>query len=103
MRGTIFRGLRALVPRQHVGDGLRPHERQGAGVDGRVDDVLVDDRLVAVLAEVAVAEEGVDPYDALLASVRNTAPVPLDDAEIEFVEGYSRPGKLVEVEITARR
>src|SRR2546430_6843637 len=41
--------------------------------------------------------------DVLLASIRNTAPVPLDDAEIEFVEGYSRPGKLVEVEITARR
>jgi enamine deaminase RidA (YjgF/YER057c/UK114 family) len=27
----------------------------------------------------------------------------LDDAEIEFVEGYSRPGKLVEIEVTARR
>jgi hypothetical protein len=32
-----------------------------------------------------------DP-DALLAGIRKTAPVPLDDAEIEFVEGYSRPG-----------
>jgi hypothetical protein len=31
------------------------------------------------------------------------SPVALDEAEIEFVEGYSRPGKLVEIEITARR
>jgi enamine deaminase RidA (YjgF/YER057c/UK114 family) len=31
------------------------------------------------------------------------APVPLDHAEIELVEGYSRPGKLVEIEVTARR
>jgi enamine deaminase RidA (YjgF/YER057c/UK114 family) len=30
-------------------------------------------------------------------------PVPLDNAEIELVEGYSRPGKLVEIEVTARR
>jgi hypothetical protein len=29
--------------------------------------------------------------------------VPLDNAEIELVEGYSRPGKLVEIEVTARR
>jgi enamine deaminase RidA (YjgF/YER057c/UK114 family) len=43
-----------------------------------------------------------DP-DALLASVAKVAPIPLDNAEIEFVEGYSRPGKLVEIEITARR
>jgi hypothetical protein len=31
------------------------------------------------------------------------APLPLDNAEIELVEGFSRPGKLVEIEITARR
>jgi enamine deaminase RidA (YjgF/YER057c/UK114 family) len=43
-----------------------------------------------------------DP-DALLAGVAALAPLPLDQAEIEFVEGFSRPGKLVEVEITARR
>jgi enamine deaminase RidA (YjgF/YER057c/UK114 family) len=42
-----------------------------------------------------------DP-EALLTGVGKFAPVPLDDAEIEFVEGYSRPGKLVEIEITAR-
>ena len=41
--------------------------------------------------------------DALLAHVAALAPVALDEAEIEFVEGYSRPGKLVEIEITARR
>jgi enamine deaminase RidA (YjgF/YER057c/UK114 family) len=41
--------------------------------------------------------------DALLAHVAALAPVKLDEAEIEFVEGYSRPGKLVEIEITARR
>jgi enamine deaminase RidA (YjgF/YER057c/UK114 family) len=40
--------------------------------------------------------------DALLAAIAKTAPVPLDNAEIEFVEGYSQPGKLVEVEITAK-
>jgi enamine deaminase RidA (YjgF/YER057c/UK114 family) len=43
-----------------------------------------------------------DP-EALLAGVAALAPVPLDHAEIEFVEGFSRPGKLVEIEITARR
>jgi enamine deaminase RidA (YjgF/YER057c/UK114 family) len=43
-----------------------------------------------------------DP-DALLSGVAATAPVPLGDAEVEFVEGYSRPGTLVEIEITARR
>jgi enamine deaminase RidA (YjgF/YER057c/UK114 family) len=43
-----------------------------------------------------------DP-DALLTGVARTVPVSLDNAEVEFVEGYSRPGKLVEIEITARR
>ena len=43
-----------------------------------------------------------DP-DALLAAVAAQAPIPLEHAEIEFVEGFSRPGKLVEIEITARR
>jgi len=43
-----------------------------------------------------------DP-DALLTGVAKTVPVSLDNAEIEFVEGFSRPGKLVEIEITARR
>jgi enamine deaminase RidA (YjgF/YER057c/UK114 family) len=41
--------------------------------------------------------------DALLAHIAALAPVALDEAEIEFVEGYSRPNKLVEIEITARR
>ena len=41
--------------------------------------------------------------DALLAYVAALAPVALDEAEIEFVAGYSRPNKLVEIEITARR
>ncbi len=45
---------------------------------------------------------GEDPQ-ALLAHVAALAPVPLDSAEIELVEGYSRPGKLVEIEVTARR
>jgi enamine deaminase RidA (YjgF/YER057c/UK114 family) len=44
-----------------------------------------------------------EKVDALLAGVAATAPIPLDNAEIEFVEGYSRPNKLVEIEITARR
>ncbi len=43
-----------------------------------------------------------DP-DALLAGVAALAPVPLAHAEIELVEGFSRPGKLIEIEITARR
>jgi enamine deaminase RidA (YjgF/YER057c/UK114 family) len=43
-----------------------------------------------------------DP-DALLTGVAKTVPVPLEGAEIEFVEGYSRPGKLLEIEITAKR
>ena len=41
--------------------------------------------------------------DALLAGVGALVPVDLGHAEIEFVEGYSRPNKLVEIEITARR
>lgn len=41
--------------------------------------------------------------EALLKGVAATAPVSLDHAEIEFVEGYSRPNKLVEIEITARQ
>jgi enamine deaminase RidA (YjgF/YER057c/UK114 family) len=41
--------------------------------------------------------------DALLAGVAALAPVPLEHAEIEFVEGFSRPGKLVEIEVTARK
>jgi len=43
-----------------------------------------------------------DP-DALLTGVAKTVPVSLDNAEVEFVEGFSRLGKLVEIEITARR
>jgi enamine deaminase RidA (YjgF/YER057c/UK114 family) len=43
-----------------------------------------------------------DPQ-ALLTGVAKTVPVELGNAEIEFVEGYSRPNKLVEIEITARR
>jgi enamine deaminase RidA (YjgF/YER057c/UK114 family) len=40
---------------------------------------------------------------ALFAAARAAAPVPLDNAEIEQVDGYSRPGKLVEIEVTAKR
>jgi enamine deaminase RidA (YjgF/YER057c/UK114 family) len=43
-----------------------------------------------------------DP-EALLAAVAALAPVPLAHAELELVEGFSRPGKLIEIEITARR
>jgi enamine deaminase RidA (YjgF/YER057c/UK114 family) len=43
-----------------------------------------------------------DP-DALLTGVARTVPVSLDNAEVEFVEGFSRPVKLVEIEITAKR
>jgi enamine deaminase RidA (YjgF/YER057c/UK114 family) len=43
-----------------------------------------------------------DPQ-ALLAGVGELVPVDLGNAEVEFVEGYSRPNKLVEIEITARR
>jgi len=41
--------------------------------------------------------------DDLLDTVAALAPVPLERAEIELVEGFSRPRKLVEIEITARR
>ena len=40
---------------------------------------------------------------ALLTGVAKTVPVALDNAEVELVEGFSRPGKLVEIEITAKR
>lgn len=43
-----------------------------------------------------------DP-DRLLAAIAATTPVPLDNAEVELVDGFSRPGKLIEIEITARR
>jgi enamine deaminase RidA (YjgF/YER057c/UK114 family) len=41
--------------------------------------------------------------DALMAGIAAVAPLPLEHAEIELVEGYSRPGKRLEIEITARR
>lgn len=41
--------------------------------------------------------------DALIAAIAAVAPVPLDHAEIEQVDGFSRPVKLVEIEITARK
>jgi enamine deaminase RidA (YjgF/YER057c/UK114 family) len=41
--------------------------------------------------------------DALFAAARAAAPVPLDNAEVEFVDGYSQAGKLVEIEVTAKR
>ncbi|MGH6770163.1 MAG: hypothetical protein ACRECO_14195 [Xanthobacteraceae bacterium] len=41
--------------------------------------------------------------EALFAAARAAAPVPLDNAEVELVDGYSRPGKLVEIEVTAKR
>jgi enamine deaminase RidA (YjgF/YER057c/UK114 family) len=40
---------------------------------------------------------------ALLSGIAALAPVPLQHAEIEFVEGYSRPSKRIEIEVTARR
>jgi enamine deaminase RidA (YjgF/YER057c/UK114 family) len=43
-----------------------------------------------------------DP-DALLAGIAKAAPIPLEHAEIELVEGYSRPAKRLEIEITAKR
>jgi len=43
-----------------------------------------------------------DP-DALLTGVAKTVPVALDNAEVELVDGFSRPGKLVEIEITAKQ
>jgi enamine deaminase RidA (YjgF/YER057c/UK114 family) len=43
-----------------------------------------------------------DP-EALLAGVAAVAPIPLEQAEIELVEGFSRPNKLIEIEITARQ
>ena len=46
--------------------------------------------------------ESQDP-DALLTGIGKLVPIPLHRAEIEFVEGYSRPNKLVEIEITARQ
>jgi enamine deaminase RidA (YjgF/YER057c/UK114 family) len=45
--------------------------------------------------------ESQDP-DALLSGVGQFVPIALDHAEVEFVEGFSRPNKLVEIEITAR-
>lgn len=40
---------------------------------------------------------------ALLDGVAALGTVPLDYCEVEQVDGYSRPGKLIEIEITARR
>src|SRR5262245_58364329 len=44
-----------------------------------------------------------ETVEAALAACRAAAPVPLEHAEVEFVDGYSRPNKLIEIEITARR
>jgi enamine deaminase RidA (YjgF/YER057c/UK114 family) len=40
---------------------------------------------------------------ALLDGIAATGTVPLDNCEVEQVDGYSRPRKLIEIEITARR
>jgi enamine deaminase RidA (YjgF/YER057c/UK114 family) len=40
---------------------------------------------------------------ALLEGIAATGTLPLDDCEVEQVDGYSRPGKLLEIEITAKR
>jgi enamine deaminase RidA (YjgF/YER057c/UK114 family) len=40
---------------------------------------------------------------ALLDGIAATDTVPLDNCEVEQVDGYSRPGKLIEIEITAKR
>lgn len=40
---------------------------------------------------------------ALLEGIAATGSVPLDHCEVEQVDGYSRPGKLLEIEITAKR
>jgi enamine deaminase RidA (YjgF/YER057c/UK114 family) len=40
---------------------------------------------------------------ALLDGVAATGTVPLHNCEVEQVDGYSRPGKLIEIEITAKR
>lgn len=39
---------------------------------------------------------------ALLDGIAATRTLPLDHCEVEQVEGYSRPGKLIEIEITAK-
>lgn len=40
---------------------------------------------------------------ALIDGIAATRTVPLDHYEVEQVDGYSRPGKLIEIEITAKR
>ena len=40
---------------------------------------------------------------ALLDGIAAMGTVPLDNCEVEQVDGYSRPGKLIEIEITAKR
>jgi hypothetical protein len=40
---------------------------------------------------------------ALLDGIAATNTLPLDNCEVEQVDGYSRPGKLIEIEITAKR
>jgi enamine deaminase RidA (YjgF/YER057c/UK114 family) len=40
---------------------------------------------------------------ALLEGIAATGTVPLSNCEVEQVDGYSRPGKLIEIEITAKR
>jgi enamine deaminase RidA (YjgF/YER057c/UK114 family) len=78
---------------------------------GQSADILL--RAAGLLAETGCAFEDVvrvslflqreQEAEALLDMVGELAPLPLANAEIELVEGFSRPGKLVEVEITARR
>ena len=70
-------------------------------------------RLAALLAETGCGWKNVvrvslflhrsEQPDALLKHIAAVAPVPLEHAEIEQVDGFSRPVKLVEIEITARR
>ena len=70
-------------------------------------------RAVALLAETGCDWKNVvhvafflhrseDPK-AFIDGVAATGTVPLDNCEVEQVDGYSRPGKRIEIEITAKR
>jgi hypothetical protein len=99
--------------RHLVSDGVsRRHDlRSPADLRAQVADILP--RAGALLRETGCdcanivrvslfLRQGETP-DALLAAIAAIAPVPLEHAEIELVEGYSRPNKLIEIKITIRR
>ena len=89
--GTSDRGG-ALLPRQHVGNGIDREHAARRAVDGGRDGVLVDDGLAPVVVDVAVAEEDVDEVRARLGLGRHDVEAPDPPHRVGRERGKVVPG-----------